>query len=366
MTEHKETHLYCATTPLFFSQNTHDAIIQTLDRHLGYDENYYPVFFPHEIYEAALDTVNDAKIIFTSGIHPDYDLYEVNPEQAVRDVGGRFTGYLTDARIDMTGHPTACATLALDPDNDIEQLIKEGKLSVSPSLGLTRDENGNIIKIKFQNLLIFPETVNGPAVPGDPGTKILNSKPNPKREGTQANTQFTGKTMTEPTIIEKTVPVTDTEMKGQIQELVQQFSTFQKGFENVKAEAEGLKAQLAAKDEELAKKEEAFAQFTAKLEQDKADARERDFQSMIHDPLFPQGLLAEEKAEEMLRAEFNTSPAQFTRRVLTVYATQNKFLEGKKEQGQQFSKEKTDSKWDTDEGRLLLSKFNLKRDQMGA
>lgn len=358
----KNTHLYCATTPLYFSPNNHDAIIQTLDRHLGYDENWYPIFFPHDVYESALDTINDARIIFSSGVHPDYDLYEVNPEQAVRDAGGRFAGNLTNARIDMTGHPTACATLALDPDPDIEQLITEGKLSVSPSLGLTRDEAGNIIKIKFQNLLIFPETVNGPAVPGDPGTKILNTKPNPKRE--EHPTQFSGKTMTDP--IEK--PVIDPAITAQLQELAQQFSTFKSGLETAKAETEGLKAQLAAKDNELKAKDEAFAQFTAKLEEDKAKAREADFQGLIHDPLFPEGLLKGDNAEELLRTEFTTSPAQFTRRILTVYASQEKLLGNMgKEQGQQFSQQKSESRWDSDEGKLLISKFSkfgITRDRM--
>lgn len=361
MTE-KETHLYCATSPLYFSQNNHDAIIQTLDRHLGYDENWFPIFFPHEVYERALDTVNDAKIVFSSGVHPDYDLYELNPEQAVRDAGGRFAGSLTNARVDMTGHPTACATLALDPDPDIEQLIAEGKLSVSPSLGLTRDEAGNIIKVVFQNLLIFPETVNGPAVPGDPGTKILNTKPNPKHEDHSINpTQFSGKTMNEQ--IEK--PIIDPAVTAQLQELAQQFSTFKTGLETAKAETEGLKAQLAAKDDELKAEKEAFAQFTAKLEDERAKAKEAEFQGLIHDPLFPEGLLKAENAEELLRTEFNTSPAQFTRRILTVYATQGKILGEKgQEQGQQFSQQKSESKWDSDEGKNLLSKLGVKRERM--
>ncbi len=361
MTEN-ETHLYCSTTPLYFSQNNHDAIIQTLDRHLGYDENWFPIFFPHGVYERAIDTVNDAKIIFSGGGHPDYDLYELNPEQAVRDVGGRFAGYLTDARIDMTGHPTACATLVLDPDPDIEQLISEGKLSVSPSLGLTRDEAGNIIKVVFQNLLIFPETVSGPAVPGDPGTKILNTKPNPHNDDHPINpTQFSGKTMTEP--IEK--PVIDPAVTAQLTEITQQFSLFKQELTAQKQEAEGLKAQLAAKDDELKTEKEAFAQFTKKLEEDKAKAKEAEFQGLIHDPLFPEGLLKAENAEELLRTEFNTSPAQFTRRILTVYVTQGKLLGEKgQEQGQQFSQQKSESKWDSDEGKNLLSKLGVKRERM--
>lgn len=360
MTE-KETHIYCATTPLYFTPTNHDAIIQTLDRHLGYDENFYPIFFPHDVYEAALDTVNDAKIIFSSGVHPDYDLYEINPEQAVRDAGGRFAGDLTNAHIDMIGHPTAYATLALNPDPDIEQLITEGKLSVSPSLGLTRDEAGNIIKIKFQNLLIFPETVNGPAVPGDPGTKILNTKPNPNREDAPINPTQLGKTMTEP--IEK--PVIDPAVTAQLQELAQQFSLFKKDIESAKSETDGLKAQLAAKDEELKAEKEAFAQFTVKLEEDKAKAKEAEFQGLIHDPLFPEGLLKGDNAEELLRTEFNVSPAQFTRRILTVYATQNKLLGDKgQEQGQQFSQHKPESRWDSDEGKMIISKLGIKRERM--
>jgi len=379
MVHMSEQILYCAKQPLQLSMINHRAMIQTLNRLLGYDEYGYPIYFPADVYEAALGTVNDAKIIFSSGIHPDYELYEVDPEKSVREVGGHFAGYLTDAEVDYTGHPMAYATLVMDPDPSVEQLIKEGKLSVSPSLGLTRDENGNIIKIKFQNLLIFPETHNGPAVPGDPGTKILNSKPNPARAEIQTQTQFTGKTMTE--TIEK--PVIDPDMRAQLKELTQQFSQFQsesrKSTEKLKEETDNLKLQLTAKNEELTAKnkeleakedalkqeKEAFAQFTAKLEAEKAAAREREFKGLLHDPIFPEGLLKAENAEETLKAEFDASPVQFTRHVLSIAVAQNQALEGKDEQGQQFTAPKSDSKWDSDEGKLLLAKFGVKRDQMG-
>lgn len=352
MAEQKDSFVYCATQPLLFSQNSHEAIIQTLDRFLGYDENYFPLLFPAEVYEAALDTVNDAKIVFSSGVHPNYDLYEINPDQAVRDVGGRYAGKLSSARVDRTGHPTTMAVLELDPDPDIEQLIIEGKLSLSPSLGLTRDDAGNIIKIKFQNLLIFPETPNSMSVPRDQGTKILNSQPN--------HIQQSGKIMAEPTVIETTVekPIVDPALAAKINEMAAQFTAFQ-------SKTADLEAQIKAKNEELTKKDEAFAQFTEKIEAEKIAAKELEFQGLIHDPLFPEGLLKAENAEEILKSEFNASPAQFTRRVLSVYATQNTFLENAGgEQGQQFSKRKSESKWDTDEGKLLLVKLGVTREQM--
>lgn len=358
-----EQHWYGASQILNFTQNNHDAIIQTLDRHLGYDENFYPIFFPKDVYEAALDTVNDAKIIFTSGIHADYDHYDANPEQAVRDVGGRFAGYLTDARIDSIGHPTVCATLVFDPDPDIEQLIQEGKLSVSPSLGLTRDEAGNIIKIKFQNLLVFPETPGGMAVPGDPGTKILNSRPR-EAEPLQNHDNFTqniGQPMTEPTVIEK--PVVDPALAAQIKEIKEmavQFSEFKKN-------SEDLKAQLEAKETELKAEREAHAQFTERIEREKQETYDREVKSLINDPNMPDGLKAGENWEENLMNDFKASPVQFTRRVMGVYAKQNVFLEkGGKEQGQQFSQQKSASYWDSDEGKLIMAKLNLKREQMGA
>lgn len=329
------------SAPLY---NVHDAIIQTLDRHLGYDSRGYPQLYPADVYEAALDTVNSSRIIYSpTGIHPDPYAYETDPEKAVLEVGGRFAGKILQPYIDRTGHPTTKGKLALEPDQELEDLIANGKLSLSPSVFATYDEMGNTVtQIRFQNLLIFPEIPGGPVVPGDPGTIFLNTKQNP------------GKTMTE--TIEK--PVIDPAITAQLQELAQQFSSFKKETESLKSEAEGLKAQIASKDEELAKERETFAQFTAKLEADKLAAIERDFQGMIHDPLFPEGLLKAENAEEILRAEFTTSPAQFTRHVLSVYATQNAFLEKSKEQGQQFTAAgKQNDVYER--GKEMFSKFGL-------
>jgi len=64
-------------------------------------------------------------------------------------------------------------------------------------------------------------------------------------------------------------------------------------------------------------------------------------------------------AEEILRAEFTTSPAQFTRHVLSVYATQNTFLGTKgKEQGQQFTAQGKQNEV-YERGKDMFSKFGL-------
>ncbi len=355
----KEVNHHFAISPIL---NIHDCIFQTLDRVIDYDEYGNPIMYPADVYEAGISTASNAKIIFAMD-HPDPYLYEEDPEKAIREVGGREAGNLLDPYVNRTGHPTARGKLGLFSDPDIEALIADGKLSMSPSVWSTYDEMGRIVKIRFQNLLIFPEVPGGANVPRDPGTIILNTKPK------------SGKTMTE--TIEK--PVIDPALSAQISELAQQFTAFKTETEKAKAdtaklkeETDNLRAQLFKKDEELAKEKEAlkkekeaFEQFTAKLEQEKAEARNREFQGLIHDPMFPEGLLKAEKAEEILKAEFDASPIQFTRHVLSVYMTQNQHLEGKGEQGQQFTKPKSDSKWDSDEGKMLLSKFGLKREQMG-
>ena len=332
------------SAPLY---NVHDAIIQTLDRHLGYDSRGYPQLYPADVYEAALDTVNSSRIIYSpTGIHPDPYAYETDPEKAVLEVGGRFAGKILQPYIDRTGHPTTKGKLALEPDQELEDLIANGKLSLSPSVFATYDDAGNVINVRFQNLLIFPEIPGGPVVPGDPGTIFLNTIPNPNK----------GTTMTD--TIEK--PVIDPAITAQLQELAQQFSVFKTETDTLKNEATGLKELLAAKDAELAKEKEVFAQFTARLENEKKAGIERDFQGMIHDPLFPPGLLAVENAEETLRAEFNTSPAQFTRHVLTVYATQNTFLGKSGEQGQQFSTHNTEENEVWTKGKSMFEKLGLK------
>lgn len=323
----KEINHHFSTSPVV---NIHDCIFQTLNRVVDYDEYGNPICFPADVYEAGLDTASGANIIFAMD-HPDPYLYEEDPERAIREVGGRVAGTILNPRVDRVGHPTARGQLGLYEDPDIEALIAEGKLSMSPSVWSTYDDTGRkIVKIRFQNLLIFPEVPGGANVPRDPGTIILNTKP--KEE---THTQFTGKTMTE--TIEK--PVIDPAVTAQLQELAQQFTSFK---ETVKAESEGLKAQLAAKDEELAKERETFAQFTKQLEEKKELERIAEFKSLLHDPLFPEGLLKQEGGEDGLKAEFDASPVQFAKKLLTVYAMQNGFLAGSKEQGQQFTKEKTE------------------------
>lgn len=364
MTDKKEVCQFFANGPIY---NIHDAILQTCDRFLGWDMNGNRQYYPADVYEAALDTVENARIIYSpTGAHADPYAYEVDPEKAISDIGGRTSGKIMQPVVDRTGHPTTRGKLAIEPDSEIEKLIAEGHLSLSPAIWSTYDENGNVTKIRFQNLIIFPDIPGGPAVPGDMGTIILNSKPNPDH-GTSSQTDVnpiqsnTGNTMTE--TIEK--PVIDPAVTAQLTEITQQFSLFKQELTAQKQEADGLKAQLAAKDDELKAEKEAFAQFTKELEENKIKAKEAEFQGLIHDPLFPEGLLKADNAEELLRTEFNTSPAQFTRRILTVYATQNKLLGDKgKEQGQQFSQQKSESKWDSDEGKTLLSKLGVKRERM--
>ena len=353
-----EVNHHFAISPIF---NVHDCIFQTLDRVIDYDEFGAPILYPADVYEAGIQTANGSQIIFAMD-HPDPYLYETDPEKAIREVGGRVAGTILNPYVNRTGHPTARGQLNLLQDPDIEALIADGKLSMSPSVWSTYDDMGRIEKIRFQNLLIFPEVPGGANVPRDPGTIILNTKKQ-------------GKTMTE--TIEK--PVIDPALSAQITELAQQFKAFKSEAatakaetESLKAETENLRSQLFKKDEELTKEKEAlkqekeaFAQFTAKLEEEKAAARAREFKGLLNDPIFPEGLLKAENAEETLKAEFDASPVQFTRHVLSIAMTQNQALEGKGEQGQQFTSPKSDSKWDSDEGKLLLAKFGVKRDQMG-
>jgi molecular chaperone GrpE (heat shock protein) len=351
--------------------NIHDAIIQTLDRLLGYDSRGYPQFYPANIYEAALPTVNNADVIYSpAGIHPDFYDYDLDPAKAIADVGAKRAGKILQPYVDRVGHPVVKGTLALDPDENIEQLISTGKLSMSTSVAATYDDMGNCVNVRFQNLLIFPEIPGGPVVPGDQGTIFLNTK------------KIRTPNMTEQQGGAAQAPIDQGVVSARLDEIFNQFTAFRKESDELKAQlaaskdefntqmtkkAEEFKTQIEAKEAELTLTKEAMAQFTRKLEEDKAVAKEREFQSMIHDPLFPPGMLKGDDAEELLRQEFTESPAQFTRKVLSVYVNQNAFLEKKGgEQGQQFSKPKGDSKWDTDEGRMILGKLGLKREQMGA
>ena len=317
-----ETFVQCTDEPIY-GDRIHNAIIQTLDRHLGYDINRYPLFFPSTVYEAALQNATDVDIIFAQS-HPNFELYDANPEQAVREVGGQFAGKLRSPRIDKTGHPAAMGELALENNPNIEQLIKEGKLSLSPSLGITRDADGNIVKARLQNILIFPDLVGGPMIPGDPGTRILNNKPNPDFK--KPTIQKTGNTMTE----KPDGAQAPLDLAG-LAEMVAQFTVASKKAEEEKAQ---FTAMLEAKDKEL-------ADFRASIAKQEADRRTNEFKALIEDPNFPVGMKAGDNAIETLRAEFEASPVQFTKKVVTAMAALGTELP--EEQGAQFtgSKPKT-------------------------
>jgi hypothetical protein len=334
-----ETYIQCTGEPVY-GDRIHNAIIQTLDRHLGYDINRYPLFFPSTVYEAALKNATDVDIIFAQS-HPNFELYDVNPEQAVREVGGQFAGKLRGARVDKIGHPAAMGELALSANADIEQLIKEGKLSLSPSLGIVRDTDGNIVKARLQNILLFPELVGGPMIPGDPGTRILNNRPNPLHK---KPTIKTDDLMTEkPDGAQAPVDL------ASLAEMVAQFTASSKKAEEEKAQ---FTAMLAAKDKEL-------ADFRASIAKQEADRKDAEFKALIQDPNFPTGLKAGEGFEATLRAEFEASPVQFTKKVVTAMATLAAPLPG--EQGAQFAKQSM--KKHTDAEIEIFKKFGLKESE---
>jgi len=313
-----ETSVQCTSEPI---SNIHQVMFQTLERNLGYDEYGLPIFFPKDAYQSAIENANNVKIVFSSGVHPDFELYDVDPAKAIREAGGREAGVLLNPYINTVGHPMAYGDFGLYNDPDIELLNQEGHLSMSPSLGLTRDEKGNITKIRLQNILIFPEIPGGEYVPRDPGTKLLNSQHNPLNK--KSTIQKTGNTMTEKPDGAQ-API---DLAG-LAEMVAQFTASSKKAEEEKAQ---FTAMLEAKDK-------ALADLQASIAKQEAARKDSEFKALIEDPNFPVGMKAGDGFEATLRAEFEASPVQFTKKVVTAMATLGTQLPG--EQGAQFTGQK--------------------------
>lgn len=344
----KEVSQSFATGPIY---NIHDAIIQTLDRDLGWDEYGNRQIFSPDVYESALSTVSDSLIIYSpTGVHADAYKYEENPEEAISAIGGRIAGKILQPYIDKTGHPTVRGKLAFEPDQEIEKLISEGHLSLSPAVWTTYDDNGNVIRVRFQNLLIFPEIPGGPYVPGDPGTIILNSKPNNK----------TGTNMTETQGGAAIAPQLDPQQLSSLVEMVSQFTAFQKKVEEREAEsakkAEEREAQFSKLLEDEKQKR---LSLESAIKAEKEAQKEAEWISVFTNPLLPEGM--KKIPEEQLKKEFYESPATFTNKLMSVFSMQNNFIGTHGEQGQQFTKEKSEDPVSEmySKGKTMFDKFGL-------
>lgn len=155
------------------SGQTHEAILQLLDRQVGDD------FFSSDAFEPTVSKWDGIPIIF-SPMHPDLVAFETDPAaelSRIRELTGKradIVGKIANARIEKAGHPKLMGDLVLNDDPDIADLITAGKLS--HSTGFWCGTEGGQLKgsVVPNHLLIFEETPMDQ--PRDRGAVILNKE----------------------------------------------------------------------------------------------------------------------------------------------------------------------------------------------
>lgn len=333
-------------TPMFFSGrlvNIHDATIQTLDRYFTTDHLGRPLMYPSEIYEKAMQYMDGADIVFAPE-HPDFKLYDQDPDEAVKQAKGRFVGKLRGPYIDRTGHPKVRAKLEINNDPELEQMIREGKLSISPSLGVIQDENGNVKNIRFQNLLLFPEEAGSAQIPGDLGTGILNTQKiessNYQNSKNQNPATATGTSMADGT------GGTGSGSNGQGGDATPSTAEIMQQFTAMKQNQERLERMIKEKDDTINRQ-------ASLIEQNQQFQKDMDWKALADS--LPKGLTQGEQYD-ISRHEFDENPAQFCKKVIDII--QKDVTVKVQEQGQQFMKEmQIDPAWE--KGKEMFQKLGL-------
>lgn len=148
----------------------HAMILQTLDRKVG--ETYLRA----EDFKPTLDSWAGVPLIYVpKGMgHPDLDAWDKDAAEALKAVKGRvLSGSVKDPTIAVAGHPRLIATGDIK-DKEVEDLIKEGKISLSTAFRAIIKENSTAGPVEPHHILIFEEDDKN--MPKDEGSGVLNKE----------------------------------------------------------------------------------------------------------------------------------------------------------------------------------------------
>ena len=161
----------------FLSIESHEAILQTLERWIpGYAQgkgNEGLIFYSREPFERSITDWNGIDLIFAEQ-HPNMVLYAKNPAQALKEIDGKVIGKLSNARIEVAGHPRQMGQIEIN-DGEAQSLYEEGKLSLSTGFFCPVNTDFKLEgKLTPNHVLLFREDENN--LPKDRGAFILNKK----------------------------------------------------------------------------------------------------------------------------------------------------------------------------------------------
>ena len=162
-----------------FNLKDHDVTLQTLNREAK------GVYLTLESFEPTVGAWAGTPVI-KADTHPDMNLFDINPDEALKAVNGAIVGKVAEPHINMTGHPTLESVLSLKDEAGLEALINKGNLSISTGFHCLKQEDvtnqyGNAFAstkgpVKPHHVLLFIETPDPKSTPGDKGAAFHNKE----------------------------------------------------------------------------------------------------------------------------------------------------------------------------------------------
>ena len=292
---------------------SHDAILQTLDRKVG------DLWYREDAFNKTVNDWNGTPVIYADD-HPDYQLFIDNQELALDKINGRIVGTVSNSNIATSGHPRLMGNLQID-DTEVNQGISEGKISHSTGFIALINGKQEVKSVIPHHILVFRETAKNQ--PKDKGAFILN-----KQEVNEMPEK--SETATEDVVVN-----TETESKS----ILTQIGNMLKEFKVIKSESE-KKEDVATEVKNMDKETELTTQLEISNKEKETLTTERDglltevsnmkeqlevFEKKEADTLksmretqwatiknkIPTGLVADEAAEKAMREKFESDPHAF-------------------------------------------------------
>jgi hypothetical protein len=300
------------------------TILQTLNEQHG--DIYYGV----DPFTLGVDAWNGCPLVFNeSGIHPELDDFESNPEDAMKGVDAVVAGNLKDTRVEIEGQPRLMGNPVITLDRALE-LWKEGNLSLSTAFScdaLTEENGGTSIagNIKPNHILLFPRDK---ANPKDKGTFILNSegKMNPTLKSALDTIAEALKGKPDVGTQSANSKTEEIQMQAEIDKLKADVEKLSAANTDLNGKVAASKTELDAKTAELealkvANTEQATA--LAKVEQEKKDAAWVSLKNTL-----PKGMTATPETEGELRKMAESDPLAFSAKLATIKVANSRGKEG--------------------------------------
>jgi hypothetical protein len=142
----EQTHQHISTNTE--TAKKHDVILQTLDTDLN------GLYYAKKPFQDSIESWDKLPLIFAQE-HPDADLFESNPAEALKAINGKVVGSVKNPYTSLTGHPTLMSELDIT-NKMVDALIDAGKASISTAFYYKMDNNA-IISVRPNHVLIFEE-----------------------------------------------------------------------------------------------------------------------------------------------------------------------------------------------------------------